>query len=173
MEYNEVKALCERWLSGASSLTEEAALREFFTSPDAGLPADLEPYRLMFDGISRAASLRSNRALILRTYNKQPRMRLTRWFLTAAAGAAAAAVTTVMLIIPNPTTSENNIVCTVNGVRITDPARIAAYTREALEIASDNLNKPGAALSTTLGTDPAMIRVGEMLNELTKTDNQQ
>jgi hypothetical protein len=56
----------------------------------------------------------------------------------------------------------------VNGVRITDPASIAAYTREALEIASDNLKRPGAVLSTTLGDDPTMIHVGEMLNELTK-----
>jgi hypothetical protein len=175
MEYSEVRTLVERWLQGESTLGQEAVLREFFAGAEDGLPADLEACRLLFGQSAGAAAQRPSRKLILHT---EPAPRLSRrtnrvkWLTVATGAAAAAVVTAIAILTPPPPSPTENIVCMVNGVRITDPSSIAAYTREALEIASDNLKRPGATLSSNLAEDPGMARVGEMLNELTKNQKQ-
>lgn len=178
MEYNieNIRAIAERWLAGETSLSEEAALREFFARSHNELPVDLRPYRLLFGQSAGSADERSHRKLILhtepagRTAVAAPRSGhrpLRRWMAAASAVAAAVIVAMVAIFSPVPA-SPDSIVCVVNGVRITDPDQISAYTREAFRIADDNLRKPGEALSSELSSDPAMTRVGEMLNELSK-----
>jgi hypothetical protein len=183
MEYSakQIRGLAERWLAGETSLDEEAALREFFGGvQEEGLPADLLPYRPLFGQSARAAGGRSHRKLVLhteptarsdkraegseRTAIRQP---LHRW-ITAAAGIAAAVVAAVAVLVATEQSRTGDIVCVVNGVRISDPAQIEVYTREALEMVSENLKKPGQTLSSELGGEAALVRVGEMLNELSK-----
>jgi hypothetical protein len=93
---------------------------------------------------------------------------LRRW-IAAASGIAAAAIVAVAVLTTSERSHSGDIICYVNGVHITDPGEIEAYTREALEIAGENLRRPGETLVLELGSDPVMERVGEMLNELTKT----
>lgn len=225
MEYNieHIRALVGRWLAGETTLAEEAALREFFAEIDraqAGgedgradgvqneLPADLQPFRLLFGQSAGAEGERSRRKLILHTepthkptriphteaataatnpakqnitptphtiLRRPAQKPLRRWIAATAGIAAAVAVGVALFVTPEHTPQntlhnapQSDILCVVNGVHITDPGEIVTYTREALEIASHNLQKPGQALSSTLGNDPALVRVGEMLNELTK-----
>ncbi|MDR2895019.1 MAG: hypothetical protein LBU97_06115 [Alistipes sp.] len=106
---------------------------------------------------------------------------MRRWIAAASGIAAAVAIAVTLLVGPGrygddtgfgsegslSTSSTGDILCVVNGERITDPDRIALHTREAIELVNDNLSRPGRALSTKLDGDPAMARVGEMLNELT------
>ncbi len=179
MGYNieETRALVERWLAGGTTLAEEAALRDFFSGAQDELPGDLQPYRLLFGQSAEAAGERSHRRLILHTEPNRPggiltgsvasRRPLRRWIAGAAAAVVAIAVVTTLIFAPERA-SRGDILCVVNGVQITDPGQIAAYTREAFEIANDNLRKPGETLSSELGADPAFERVGEMLNELAK-----
>ncbi len=70
------------------------------------------------------------------------------------------AITTTTIAAP--------VTCTVNGERVTDPARIEQHTREALQLADEILQIPFATLVSILNDSPAITRVGEMLNELTK-----
>ncbi len=148
------------------------------------LPADLEPCRLLFGQSARAAGERSRRNLVLHTPSageRATKQRATKrhslagWTIAAASAAAAVAAIVVAVAVFTPAGSgpgaeshSGDIVCLVNGERITDPDRIEAYTREALRLANDNLRRPGQSLSSELGGDPAMVRVGEMLNELIK-----
>jgi hypothetical protein len=195
MEYEQVKALAAGWLAGETTLAEEAALRAFFADANEELPADLQTLKPVFGQSAAARGERSHRKLVLHTEpaarqkgtaefkgiaTRRPLRRLI------AAGTAAAAVAAVVVIAlwvaPQRTpesddfamyvapehTSNGDIECVVNGVRITDQDEIAAYTREALKIANDNLRKPSRALSSELGNETALVRVGEMLNELSK-----
>ncbi len=88
--------------------------------------------------------------------------------MIAASGIAAAVIVTVAVFVAPERSHSADILCVVNGVHVTDPCEIAIHTREALEIAADNLRRPGKSLSAELGGDPSLARVGEMLNELTK-----
>jgi hypothetical protein len=170
MDYNDVKALVARWLEGSTTLAEETALREFFAAPDtlndsnADLPADLEPYRLIFRQTSAASALKPARALILRT--EPVRRPLRRWIIAAASVAAAALIAVALVGGPEPLRTGQTI-CMVNGVRITDPAAIEAYTRQALATASENLQKPGEAISSTLAGNPALDRAARIIETIT------
>ncbi len=94
-------------------------------------------------------------------------VRLRRLIVATSAVAAAVIVMVAVLVAPHRSHPSGDIVCVVNGVHITDPGQIAAYTREALETANHNLRRPGEALSSEL-SDPSLERVSEMLNELAK-----
>ena len=177
MEYSveQIRALAERWLAGETSIAEEALLRRFFAE-QTELPADLQPYLPLFGQSAEAAGERSHRKLVLHVepvagieaanLAKRRIMPLIRRIAATAAIAAAVSATIVLFVVPRAAHG-GDIVCVVNGVKITDPDQIALYTREALEIASDNLNKPGQTLSAELGGEEVMTYVGEMLNELT------
>ncbi len=180
MEHNvdHIRTLVGRWLASETTLAEEQTLRDYFDGvhPDV-LPGDLRAYPHLFGQSVQAAGERSCRKLILhtepasetpetaKTTIRRPLFRRIS-AMTAAAAATAAAVMMVFISPEQPQGSDT--VCVVNGVRITDPQEIAAYTRESLDIANDNLRKPGLILSSELSSDPALERVGEMLNELTK-----
>ncbi len=119
----------------------------------------------------KAAEERSDRKLVLHTDNEsvpfpQRKRRPGMWSWAAAASVAAAIVVGVAVFVDPAPEPEAPVICTVNGERITDPARIEQYTREALEIADENLRRPGAILASSLGDDLTTTRVGEMLNEL-------
>jgi hypothetical protein len=177
-DHDDIKTLTERWLAGETSLAEEEALRDFFS----GAQRDT-PLAQMFSQSATAAGERPSRRLILHSEGstirpmRRPVLRVVtrRWIATAAAAVVAAVALFVALPDHDPDHDPGHdptggIVCMVNGVRITDPDQIALYTREALEIASDNLRRPSEKISSTLSGDPAMARVGEMLNQLTNTD---
>ncbi len=159
--------LVKRWLAGETTLAEEAALRDFFGSAQEELPVDLQSCLPLFGQSAEAADERSDRKLVLHTdpVHRSIRRPLRRW-LGAAAGIAAAVTVAIALFLAPGRSHSGDVICFVNGVHITDPGEIAAYTREALEIASDNLRKPGETLSSELDGDPTIARVGEMLNEL-------
>ncbi len=169
MDYNveDIRALAERWLAAETTLAEEQALRKWFADTREELPVDLKPIGSMFGQSAEAAGERSHRKLILHTEpsHRTVSRQLRRWI--PAVSAAAILVAMLAIFTPGPA-PQSDILCVVNGVRITDPDQIAAHTLEALEIADDNLKKPGEALSSELGSDPALVRVGEMLNELSK-----
>ena len=190
MDYKveEIRALAERWLAGETSLAQEAVLRRWFAGMQEELPVDLRPLRSMFGQSAEAAGERSHRKLVLHTEPSHPSVKtggnilpgskvpgaapsgrrlLRRWVAVASTAAAAVVVAMVAIFTPGPA-PQSDILCVVNGVHITDPDQIASYTREALELASDNLRKPGEAISSELNSDPALARVGEMLNELSK-----
>ena len=170
MEYNEVRALVKRWLAGETTLAEEEALRNFFVGAQDGLPVDLQLYRPLFGQSAEAAGEKSRRKLVLHTdiASRSLHRPLRRWSGVAAC-IAAAVLATVAIVVPKRS-YPGDIVCVVNGMIITEPTQIAAYTLEALEIASLNLRKPQQAISSELDGDPVMVRVGEMLNELIKTE---
>jgi hypothetical protein len=182
MEYSveQIRRLTQLWLAGDTSLDEEAALRKFFGGvQEEGLPADLLPYRPLFGQSARAAGGRSHRKLVLHTEptarsDKRAegsertaiRRSLHRW-ITAAAGIAAAAVAVVAVLVATEQSRTGDIVCVVNGVRISDPAQIEVYTREALEMVSENLKKPGNAVSSELSGTPALSRAAKILENIT------
>jgi hypothetical protein len=187
MEYNDTgydraRTLVERWLAGETTLAEEAALREFFAGVEDELPDDLRPCRAMFGQSAGVAASRSPRKLILHTEPEPVARRVsllrrgfagrssTRWSV-AAAVAAAAIVGTVLLITPERAVPESDIVCMVNGVRITDPTAIDAYTRRALEMVNDNLQKPASAVESELTGNPALTRAARVLNSITIETN--
>ncbi len=106
------------------------------------------------------------------------RARMTGWWTGIAAAAVVAAI---VIFAPGRGRNDGNdgiggigeggdIMCVVNGVQITDPDQIALYTRQALEIASDNLQKPRQAISSQLKDDPGLARAGELLNQLIETE---
>jgi hypothetical protein len=175
MEYKEVRALMERWLAGGTTLAEEAALRKFFADAEDGLPDDLRPGRALFGQGACAAAARSPRKLILHT-GPEPgagetplparSRRLTRWSVIAAS-IAAAIVGVVVFINPPISQSGEEIVCTVNGVKITDPAAIELYTTRALKMVNDNLQKPAAAVESELTGNPALTRAAKVMKSIT------
>lgn len=169
MEYNvdDIRALAERWLAGETTLAEETALRDWFAGTQERLPVDLQLLGLLFGQIAQASDERSRRKPFLRT---EPVLIPLRRWMVAASGIAAAVLIAVTVFVAPEHAPQSDILCVVNGVKITDPGEIAAHTRYALKIVGDNLRKPGETLSSELGGDPAMARVGEMLNELTKTE---
>jgi hypothetical protein len=186
MEYSDLKVLAERWLAGETTLTEENALREHFGATrelsaggePEGVPADMRPLAAIFAYGAEAADERPARPMKMHTVNATPKM-LRRpmsgpvrlWIAATVAAAAVIAGIALFVALPHPAgTGGDPIVCMVNGVRITDPDQIAAYTLEALQIASDNLRRPSETISATLGNDPAIVRVGEMLDQLTKNE---
>jgi hypothetical protein len=168
MEYDQVKALAERWLAGGTTLAEEAALREWFAAArEEGLPVDLQPFGLLFGQSAQAAGERSHRKLVLHTEpagRPAPTLR-RRWIAAASAVAAAVAVAARVLTI-HPGAPQSDILCVVNGVRITDPEQIESYTRHALGVVNDNLGKPGRAISSELAGNPALERAARVLQRL-------
>jgi hypothetical protein len=179
MDYkvDDIRVLTQRWLAGETTLVEEDVLREWFARMQREeLPVDLVPIASMFGQNREAMGQRPGRKLILHTEPApQPALSLKRSRplrrLVAATSAVAAAIVIAMVAIFAPEStpaSQTDILCVVNGVRITDPAQIALHTREALEIADRNMQLPRRTLSAEFASDPAMARVGEMLNELSK-----
>jgi hypothetical protein len=177
MDYkvNEIRALAQRWLAGETTLAEERVLREWFAEVQREeLPVDLVPIASMFGQSAQAAGERSHRKLVLHTEpakQSAPLLKrshpLRRWVAVASA-AAAVVIAMVVIFTPAERAPQSDILCVVNGVQITDPDMIALHTREALKIADDNMQLPRRAISAEFASDPAMARVGEMLNELSK-----
>jgi hypothetical protein len=175
MDYKEIRALVGSWLAGETTLVEEEALRRFFVGErfsaegSMTLPADLEPLRLMFLQNASEAGLHPERRVVLHTerlshVERSPR----RWIVTVA---AAAALTGIGIFVgPGAGVDRGGIVCVVDGVRITDPRQIEQYTREAIGIVNDNLERTSLAVASRLGSPPAMARIGEMIDQLTKTE---
>jgi anti-sigma-K factor RskA len=143
MEHKEVNALIERWAK------KSAAERS-----DRKLVLHTEAATVAADSATQNSS----------------RLRFMRWSVRSivAAASIAAAIVAGALIFTTPE-PEAPVICMVNGKRITDPAQVEQYTREAFELADENLRRPGATFTSMLDDDgPTMARVAEMLNELTK-----
>ncbi len=139
MERNDVNTLMERWAERAAEVRPDRKLRLRIeaTAPSADLAA---------------------------AKNSVTHRRWLAGWSSAACIAVAMAVGFAILAIPE---SKAAISCTVNGVPVTDPADIERHAIEALELATESLRRPAASLSRTLGAEPTMARVGEMLSELT------
>lgn len=173
MEYNVVRALTERWLAGETSLAEERTLREFFEGAQGDLPRDLHSVRAMFVHGQALATDRPTRRLVMHTDIvpgvEEPvavRPILRRW-IVAASGIAAAVALMIALPRVSDSDSSSEIVCVVNGVRITDPDQVESYTREALEIMSCNFHKPRQVLSANLSGSGSLQLAAEVLKTLT------
>ncbi len=145
MEHDEVSALMERWAAKAAA--ERSGRKLVLHTEAAGTPA---------------ADLATRNINPLRVTRRR---RMARWSI--AASIAAAMMVGITVFVTPETGASAPVVCMVNGKRVTDPARIEQYTLEALQLVEENLRRPGVILSSNLGEDPAMTRVGEMLNELT------
>ena len=145
MEHKEVNALMERWAEKAAA---ERSGRKLILHTEVGTPtADRATQNTPTVATSRS-------------------LRLRRWSWAAASIAAAVVVGAAIFTTPAPEPA-SPVICTVNGKLVTDPASIEQYTREALELADENLRRPGVILAQTLVDDLTTTRVGEMLNELT------
>ncbi len=89
MDCKVVRELIGRWEDGATTLAEEAALREFFTGAgngagakarDEDLPADLQPYRVIFNRLGpQNATEKPTRRLILHTAPATPPRPTPTW----------------------------------------------------------------------------------------------
>jgi hypothetical protein len=82
------------------------------------------------------------------------------------AAAAAAIAVGIFVFVERDTTSGGELICYVNGERITDPHLAEEYAASAIEHINATLRKPSEYLSAKSTQSPTMKRVEEMLNTL-------
>lgn len=166
MGYNlqNIRQLADKYFKGETTLAEEAALREYF-SGSREIPADLEACRLLFGLCAEAAAEKPRRKLRLR--EKPERISLRGW-IVAASGIAAMVVAAVCLNMNVGASQTGDIVCYVNGQKITDRQLAMEYTQEAIDLINANLRKPAERLAAPAEKTVTIDRVNEMLNALTE-----
>lgn len=166
MEYNlqNIRQLADKYFKGETSLAEEAALREYF-SGCREIPADLEACRLLFGQSAGAAVERPRRNLRL---NEKPAQWHLKNLIAAASGIAAILVAAICLTISLGPPKTGDIVCYVNGQKITDRRQAMEYTQEALDLINASLRKPAERLAVPVEKTETIERVNEMLNTLTE-----
>lgn len=145
-----VRELLERWFEGETSVGEERLLKEYFAqAPD--VPADLEYARAMFGHFSEAACEVSTSVFVpaendaageIPTSPKRRSRRVWAW----AASAAAVVVLALTIDRMPETVNGETVYCYVDGQPVTDFEEAYRYMQEAMDILSDNIQKPAEYL---------------------------
>ncbi len=169
MEYKieNIRSLVAKYFDGETTLAEEKTLRDFFNSP-GDIPEDLQACRALFAHHAAASAETSHRKLALHTEPSSvaPRVRpLYRWIFVAAGVAAAVLVTFFVQINPGHT-NHGDILCYVNGVRITDRREAMEYTRQTFDKVSVEVQRSIEGISEKMQANPGMRSVGDILNGL-------
>jgi hypothetical protein len=160
MEYNieNIRTLADKYFAGTTTLTEEAALRDYF-GHCTDIPVDLKPCALLLGHSAAEATRRSHTEIRLHRHNVRP-------LIFAITTVAAAVLVGLFVFIGRTDTPQEQLVCYVNGQRITDPALATLYATDAIELVNENLQKPSEILSAKTLQSSTAKRVEEMLNTL-------
>lgn len=130
MNSQAIKILLEKYFEGATSLQEEAALRQYFTE-EVHIPKELLYAKAMFTFIKKEKNVRFKKS------KNKP------FYLI---GIAASIILATFLIINNlqqtlSIDQEQIVYAYVNGEAITDKDVAIEYTKQALLAVSQNLDK--------------------------------
>lgn len=169
MDYNnkeqEIRALLEKYFEAATSLEEEARLKDYFLTQKE-LPSDLlyarqwfgylgeaasevlsgSDFPLCFTGSDRASDQDSSAKTTIaakaddRVAKKSPG--LFRQWLWPAISVAAALTAMLMLVQPGHNNQQDMIFGYVNGVPLTDSRQAAIESQKALNTMGRQLSKP-------------------------------
>jgi hypothetical protein len=167
MEYNveKMRQLAEKYFAGTTTLAEEATLRDYF-GHCTDVPADLKPCVLLLGHSAAEATRRSHTEIRLHAEPNASRrfvLPLTRAITTVA----AAVLVGLFVFVGRTGSSQEQLICYVNGQKITDPALATHYASDAIELVNENLQKPSEIIAAkTHQSSTTAKRVGEMLNTL-------
>ncbi|MDR0908000.1 MAG: hypothetical protein LBM63_05295 [Rikenellaceae bacterium] len=161
MEYNvnQIRTLADKYFDGGTTLAEEATLRDYF-SHCADIPTDLKPCALLLGRSASEATRRSHAEIKLH----RPAVRPLIYAITTV---AAAVLVGIFVFVGRTDLAQNDLICYVNGQRITDPLQANRYALDAIELVNANLQKPSEILTAKTRKSPTAKRVEEMLNTLT------
>lgn len=147
MDYNnkeqEIRALLEKYFEAATSLEEEARLKDYFLTQKE-LPSDLLYARQWFGYLSQAACEVPSRPVV--PAGKKSRGLFRQW-LWPAISVAAALTAMLMLVQPGHNNQQDMIFGYVNGVPLTDSRQAAIESQKALNTMGRQLSKPARYLN--------------------------
>lgn len=157
MELDRIKILVDRYFEGETTLDEERELKEYLATSD-NIPEEYAVLRTMFGVMTAAQEVKAPNI-----EQKPVRRHLWGWRIAGGMSiAAAAAVIIMMLVVPHnnteltkpetikqPTTDvQYDIICHVNGEKITDQAvaynqanRILGNVANNMELAMAQVSK--------------------------------
>jgi hypothetical protein len=161
MEYNveTIRMLADKYFAGTATLAEEAALRDYF-GDRVDIPADLRLCALLLGRSAAEATRRSHTEIRL---HRQP----VRPLIFTITTVAAAVLVGLFVFVGRTDTPQEQLICYVNGQKITDPRQVNQYTLNAIGLINESLQKPAELLSAKTDKSPTAKRVEEMLNTLT------
>jgi hypothetical protein len=161
MEYNidDIRALADKYFAGNTTLAEEATLRDYFAG-STDVPADLKPCALLLGSSAAEATRRSHTEINLHRPTVRP-------LIYALSTVAAAVMVGLFVFVGHTDAPQEQLICYVNGQKITDPLQANRYALDAIELVNENLQKPSEILATKTLQRSTAKRVEEMLNILT------
>lgn len=125
MSEAELRQLADAYLEGTTTNEQEARLREYFTSADADIPADLSYLHALFAYEKQNQRPRTETA----SAGKTPTRRLAAWIAVAAAAAVAA-----LIVLPRLTESSDYVV--IDGQRYASEALVRQEAEAMLDMVS-------------------------------------
>lgn len=145
MELDRVKILVDKYLEAETTLDEERELSEYFATT-ADIPEEFEPIKAMF---SAMGALKEYEAPVVDRPDKQKRV---FWKVFAGAGTAVVAACMIIMLVMPKTTYDDiiieqrpalepqpELVCHINGVKVTDKDVAYAEVNKILGGVSSNM----------------------------------
>lgn len=155
MDYNTAKTLLDRYFTGTSSLEEEAQLRTYFQQDD--VPAELEPYRPLFQFFTQAGQQQTStdfteRLESLRDIKQNREVRKLRplWYRIAVAALVVLALAAWMLMSTAPPENKQTAAIDWSQYEPKDEEEAIRITTAALQKTSSSLRRGIQAASNEL-----------------------
>lgn len=149
MDYNQIRALLDKYWKGESSVREEAQLRDFFSQDD--IPEDLKPFQPLFMFFASEQEMKMDESFDEKLFQKldssqKPGAKIRRmpYYLLRIAAA-------VLLLVSVYFVAEQGFLKPGQEIAAEEemtPEEVYAHTKEALLLVSAKMNK-GTSLANT------------------------